>query len=116
MSKTKTEVKEHTAEILGLKSVGQDITQPWTVKLEHLWDAMYGQLKADNINIFSSAGPVPDKLYHGIGMIMADMGKTSISVSEERYQRITFEAQQAWREIRKYSVDRYESVERPTDY
>lgn len=116
MSKTKTQIKEHAAEILGIKTVGQDITQPWTVKLDLMWDAAYDQLKSENINIFGSSGPVPDRLYHQIGMIIADMGKTAISVSDPRYQRITMETSQAWRDVRKFAVDRYESINKPTDY
>lgn len=116
MSKTKTEVKEHCAEILGLKSVGQDITQPWTVKLEHLWDAAYESIKTENLNTFSSAGPIPTPLWHPMAMIMADMGKDAASVSEERYQRIVMGERRAWRDFRKFAVDRYDSIDGPKDY
>jgi hypothetical protein len=116
MSKTKDQVKKHCAEILGLKTVGQDITQPWTTKLNEFWDAVYDELKHENINIFASAGPLPDKLYHHMAVLMADMGKTALSVSEPRYQRITIEKLEAWREIRKFAMDRYESIDGPTDY
>ncbi len=116
MAKTKTEVKKHAAEILGIKTVGQDITQPWVVKLEELWDAAYDEIKHENLNIFSSAGPLPDKLYHSFAMLMADKAKTSMSVPETRYNRITLEARQAMRDFRKYASDRYESINDPTDF
>lgn len=116
MSKTKTIVKQHVAEILGLKTVGQAITQPWEAKLDELWDSAYAKVKRDNINVFSSSGPVPDEIFHEFSMIMADMGKTTFSVPEERYLRITREYPQAWSDIRKYSVDRYESIDGPKDY
>ena len=116
MSKTKDQVKKHCAEILGLKTVGQDITQPWTTKLEEVWDSVYDELKHENINVFPEAGPLPDKLYHHVAVLMADQLKTATSVSEPRYQRITIEKLEAWREVRKFAQDRYESINNPTDF
>jgi len=116
MSKTKTQIKEHCAEILGLKTVGQDITQPWTVKLDHFWDSTYDEIKSENLNTFKSTGPVPARLYHHMAMIMAEMGKISASVSEERYARIERGQDKAWREFRKFATDRHEDISGPRDF
>lgn len=116
MSKTKSEVQKHCAEILGLKTVGQDITQPWTTKLDEVWDSVYDQLDHENINVFPSAGPLPNRLYHPMAVIMADQLKTAVSVSDPRYQRITLEKLESWREIRKFAQDVYEDSRDPTDF
>jgi len=116
MSKTKTQVQENVADLLGIKTIGQPITQPWQTKLDHLWDSAYAKVKRENANIFSSAGPIPDELYMDFSMIMADMGKTMFSISEERYVRLTNELPFAWRDFKKYATDRYESIDGPKDY
>lgn len=116
MSKTKAQVKEHCADILGIKPVGQDIQQPASLALDKYWDATYDELKSENLNIFSSSGPIPDKLYHHYAMLMAQKGAVAFSVPDARYQRINFEAQRAIREFRKFAVERYESVEQIVDF
>lgn len=116
MSKTKAQVKEHAAEILGIKPVGQDIQQPASLALDRYWDAAYDEMKADNINVFSSSGPIPDKLFHHFAMLIAQKGAVSFSVPDARYQRINMEAQRAMREFRKYAVDSYQSVEQVVDF
>ena len=116
MSKTKDEVKKHAAEILGLKTVGQAIAQPWGPKLNEFWDAAYAMVKRENLNTFSSSGPIQDELYHHFAILMADMGKISVSVPEERYARISRDQPQSWREFRKFAVDRFDSTDGPVDY
>lgn len=116
MSKTKAQVKEHAADILGIKPVGQDIQQPASRTLDKYWDAAYDEVKSDNLNIFPSSGPIPDKLFHHFAMIIAQKGAVSFSVSDARYQRIVMESQRAMREFRKYAVDSYESIDQVVDF
>lgn len=120
MSKTKAKVKEDAAERLGIKTVGQAINPAHSNKLDQYWDAAYDELKDEDINVFSSSGPVPDKVFPWLASMIALHATESFSVSEERYARILRKSgtnnESALRQIRKYAQNEFENISKVTDY
>lgn len=113
---TKAKVKQEAAELLGITSVGGDYSGTKAAKVEEYYQEVYDQLKADELAIFPSTGPVPNKIKPHVAAMIAMLGTDTFGVSGERYNRIVARFNIALREIRKHTTPKYESDAKYTDY
>lgn len=113
---TKAKVKEEAAHILGILRPGQSLVAPYILKIEEYWDETYDELKEEELDVFPTAGPVPDRLKPHLAVLIAMKGAETFGIPDARYMRLVTKQGAALREIRKHVQPKYESETEQEDY
>ena len=113
---TKTEVIERAATDLGILRLGQSLQSQDDARIEAGYNEVYQGLEEQGLAIWTTTGEVPTNLVPYVVALVANNCAPSYSVSDKRFQRISFSNINALREIKRIVAPEYESVEPVTDY
>lgn len=110
------EIRNRAAQELGILTLGQDLPANHATRITQGYAEVYAQLKEDGRATWAYSDDVPNEMAQHVVFLIAENCLGTYGVSESRYQRIMMGAQNARREIEKYSVSNYESQEEAVDY
>lgn len=116
MSQTKTEVINRAANMLGVLAFGQSLASQDSTRITQGYNEVYAYLKNKGLATWASTASVPDELVFFMASMIAYSCINDYGVSNDRYQRISADANSAEQNIRALVIPAYVSQQDPTDY
>jgi hypothetical protein len=116
MSKTKTEVKDRAARMIGFLDIGDTLAGDQDTRMDEAWDAVHAWLKNKGLDAFPTAGPVPDEMVPHIKALIAFDAMDDFHAPPSKKQDITVKQTIAQRDLPGLVLADHESLEEPVDY
>lgn len=115
---TKADVRDIAAGLLSRHRLGQAIPDSLKIRLDQAYDYVYAELKDEQLTIWSSASgtTIPDAVAPHVAALMAFEATSSVTVSEERYERIVQKYTLAKPAIRTIVTPKWETLDEPEDF
>lgn len=108
---TATEIRDRAAQELGVLRLNQSLPAEHATRITQGYAEVYAKLKKDGNATWPYAGEVPDEITPEIVFLVAENCLGTYSVSEAKFNRIKLGAENARREVRKFTAPDYVSQE-----
>ena len=116
MALTKAEIRDRTAQEIGVLQIGQSLEDTDKVRIEQGYDEVYADLKRDNLNFWSITGDIPNQFVPYVTALIAENISNTYSIPNERYARLLPIIQKAKAKIASLGAEPYKSTRKPLDY
>ena len=116
MALTKAQIKDRTANRLGVLARGQTLDHDDSERIEQGFNEVYEYLKKMNLASFSSTASVPNDIVPFFVTMIAYNCIDDFAVSNDRYARIVNDFATAELKIRQLVTPDYISQDDPRDY
>ena len=104
---TAAQIRNKAGFLLGVKALGQTLTNSVSSDLDEAYDEVYARLRDEDLVSWHSTQDVPDELVSPVVDLVAFARINEYAVSDSRYQRISLAASQAEIRIRRSLQDDY---------
>jgi hypothetical protein len=116
MALTKAEIRDRTAQEIGILQIGQSLEDTDKVRIEQGYDEVYADLKRDNLNFWSITSDIPNQFVPYVTALIAENISNTYSIPNERYARLLPMIQKAKAKIASLGAEPYKSTRKPLDY
>ena len=116
MALTKAEIRDRTAQEIGILQIGQSLEDTDRVRIEQGYDEVYADLKRSNLNFWSATGDIPNQFVPYVTALIAENISNTYSIPNDRYARLLPMIQKAKAKIASLGAEPYKSIKKPLDY